>query len=206
MEARVSTLYFELSLVNVGLVIFVILSFFAVELIDLYNASIFAMIQGIIIAIAAVAQIEIFILKISISVVIFFMFISFFKRTKWTKEVQTIKTIPSMIITCSVLVTMAVILYLLTDFDIGFLSCALVLILSLYVLLVKRDMVKVVLGIYLGMNSLYMLSVTLSLPFYAFIVIDLVLLSTIAVALWIACLFYEKQGTLDGWSARSLRW
>ncbi len=201
-----STLYFELSLVNVGLVIFVILSFFAVELIDLYNASIFAMIQGIIIAIAAVAQIEIFILKIFISAVIFFMFISFFKRTKWTKEVQTIKTIPSMIITCSVLVTMAVILYLLTDFDIGFLSCALVLILSLYVLLVKRDMVKVVLGIYLGMNSLYMLSVTLSLPFYAFIVIDLVLLSTIAVALWIACLFYEKQGTLDGWSARSLRW
>jgi hypothetical protein len=206
MEARVSTLYFELSLVNVGLVIFVILSFFAVELIDLYNASIFALIQGIIIAIVAVAQIDIFILKIFISAVIFFMFISFFKRTKWTKEVQTIKTIPSMIITCSVLVTMAVILYLLTDFDIGFLSCALVLILSLYVLLVKRDMVKVVLGIYLGMNSLYMLSVTLSLPFYAFIVIDLVLLSTIAVALWIACLFYEKQGTLDGWSARSLRW
>ncbi len=206
METRVSTLYFELSLVNVGLVLFVILSFFAAELIDLYNASIFALIQGMIIAIAAVAQIEIFMLKIFISAVIFFMFISFFKRTKWTKEVQTIKTIPSMIITCSVLVTMAVILYFSTNLNIGFLSCALVLILSLYVLLVKRDMIKVVLGIYLGVNSLYMLSVTLSLPFYAFIVIDLALLSMIAIALWIARLFYEKQSTLDGWSARSLRW
>lgn len=191
-------------LVSWFLVLFLFVSFAVAELRNLYHASFFLLIQGMLVAFTAYAHPEDLILKIVVSVLIFYMLVTYLRRLDVRTEVETMPSVTSVVVTGIFLgVTLTVLLPFIRFEGATLLA---VFMLGIYVALLKRDVFKVILGVLLSANALYPALAFLEMPFSMYLAFDVTEILVALVMLWVALLIKERYGTLDGWKASLLRW
>ena len=135
---------------------------------------------------------------------IFYTLVAYLRRLGVRIEVETMSTVTSVVVTGIFLGATLAVLLPFVRFEVA--TFFAVFMLGIYVALLKRDVIKVILGILLSANALYPALALLELPFSIYLVFDVTEILVTLVMLWVALLIKERYGALDGWKANLLRW
>ena len=175
------------------------------ELKDFHQLSFFALLQGLALLPLTLTRPEGFAVRLAVSLAIFALLLYFIRRTGVKRETAAPPSTLSLSALGILLVTAAIVLSLLKASPTT-MAWALSIALGLFIILLKRDLFKVVLGVYVAVNASHGFLLGLAEPAFTYILFDLSGLMVVAVMLWTAILIYERYGSLDAWRANLLRW
>ena len=175
------------------------------ELKDFHQLSFFALLQGLALLPLTLTHPEGFAVRLTVSLAIYALLLYFIRRTGVKRETAAPSSVLSLSAIGVLLVTAAIVLSLLKAGPTA-MGWALSIALGLFIVLLKRDLFKVVLGVYVAANASHGFLLGLAEPAFASILFDLSGLMVVAVMLWTAILVYERYGSLDAWRANLLRW
>ena len=175
------------------------------ELKDFHQLSFFALLHGLALLPLSFTHVEGFTVRLAVSLAVFALLLLFVRRTGVRRETAALPAVLSLSALGILLVAAAAALSLF-KVSLPVMVWALSLALGVFMAMLKRDLFKVVLGVYVAINAAHGLFLEFAGPPVASIAFDLMELAVVGVMLWMAFLVYQRYGSLDVWRANLLRW
>lgn len=180
-------------------------SFIIFELKDFRQLSFFVMLHSLALLPLSISHIESFIVRLFVSLIIFRLLLYFTRRTGIRKETAALPPILSLS-ALGVLLAATVVSLFYFKIDLTVMSWSLSLAIGLSIVLLRRDLFKVILGVYVAFNAAHGLFLGLVGPTMASLSFNLLELAIVGVMLWTTLLVYERYGSLDLRKTNLLRW